>query len=199
MIYILIFHFMMNLKIYLWRANCIFIKKNNWYGAEYYFLYIEPSFNSLDQNTNHTNTYLLPTYLKTNTKKSLFWKWYGILLALAVSSMILFERPQEEAIGTPLWFTVDQNRKKYDLAFANFCFRSSVCGFFKALYSKNSICVDFRLFTYLYYTFFHFFSTLCSVVSVWLAFWRLYYLQKGIYVGEYWCFPNRLTTTTTTT
>ena len=110
--------------------------------------------------------------------------------------MILFERPQEEAIGTPLWFTVDQNRKKYDLAFANFCFRSSVCGFFKALYSKNSICVDFRLFTYIYYTFFHFFSTLCSVVSVWLAFSRLYYLQKGIYVGEYWCFPNRLTTTT---
>ena len=44
--------------------------------------------------------------------------------------------------------------------------------------------------------FFTFFSTLCSVVSVWLAFWRLYYLQKGIYVGEYWCFPNRLTTTT---
>ena len=85
---------------------------------------------------------------------------------------------------------------KYDLAIANFCFRSSVCGFFMALYSKNSICVDFRLFTYLYYTFFHFFSTLCSVVSVWLAFWRLYYLQKGIYVGEYWCFPNRLTTTT---
>ena len=26
--------------------------------------------------------------------------------------MILFERPQEEAIGTPLWYTVDQNRKK---------------------------------------------------------------------------------------
>ena len=33
-------------------------------------------------------------------------------------------------------------------------------------------------------------------MSVWLAFWRLYYFQKRIYVGEYWCFPCRLTTTT---
>ena len=41
-------------------------------GAEYYFLYIEPSFNSLDQNTNK---YLLTTFVKTdskNLKKNLF-------------------------------------------------------------------------------------------------------------------------------
>ena len=62
---------------------------------------------------------------------------------------------------------------------------------------QKILYVDFRLFTYTYITpFFHFFPTLCSVVSVWLAFWRLYYFQKRIYVGEYWCFPNRLTTTT---